>query len=59
MVREFEKRAESMGNKSLIKHAAKFAEELGVNLHLKYPDPVCAMSTGEIISSHRIKEILK
>ena len=48
-----------MGNRSLIKDAAKFADELGVNLHLKYPDPACAMSTLEIISSYRVKEILK
>ena len=60
MVREFEERAQSMGNRSLIiKDAAKFVEELGDNLHLKYPDPVYAISTREIISSHRIKVVLK
>ena len=59
MVREFEKRAELLGNRSLSKDAVKFAEELGVNLHLKCPDPLCAMSNGEIIPSHRVKERLK
>ena len=59
MVREFEERAESLGHRSLVKDAAKFAEDLGVNLHLKYPDPVCAMNSGGIIPSHRVKEVLK
>ncbi|XP_067038840.1 uncharacterized protein [Acropora muricata] len=40
MVIEFEERAESLGHRSLLKDAAKFAEDLGVNLHLKHPDPV-------------------
>ncbi|XP_044182725.1 uncharacterized protein LOC122963360, partial [Acropora millepora] len=59
MVWEFEERAESLGHRSLVKDAAKFAEDLGVNLHLKHPDPVCAVKSGEIIPSHRVKEVLK
>ena len=59
MVREFEERAESLGHRSLVIDAAKFAENLGVNLHLKHPDPVCAVKSGEIIPSHRVKEVLK
>jgi len=59
MVSEFEERAESLGHRSFAKDAAKFAEDLGVNLHLKYPDPLCAMNSGEIIPSHRVKEVLK
>ena len=59
MVREFEERAESLGHRSLVKDAAKFAEDLGVNLHLKHPDPVCAVNSREIIPSHRVKEVLK
>ena len=39
MVREFEERTESLGHRLLVKDAAKFAEDLGVNLHLKHPDP--------------------
>ena len=35
------------------------AEDLGVNLHLRRPDPVCAVNSGEIIPSHRVKEVLK
>ena len=59
MVRAFEERAESLRHRSLLKDAAKFAEDLGVNLHLKYPDPVCAINSGGIIPSHRVEEVLK
>ena len=59
MVREFEERAESLGHRSLVKDATKFAEDLGVNLHLKHPEPLCAVNSGEIIPSHRVKEVLK
>ena len=54
MVREFEERAESLGHRSLLKDAATFAEELGVNLHLKHPVPLCAVNSGGIIPSHRV-----
>ena len=56
MVREFEERAESLGHRSLVKDAANFAEDLGVNLDLKYPDPVCVVNSEGIIPSHRVKE---
>ena len=59
MVREFEERAELLGHSSLVKDAAKFAEDLGVNLHLNHPDPAGAMSNGRTISSYRVKEVLK
>ena len=59
MVREFEERAESLGHRSLVKDARKFAEDLGVNLHLKHPEPVCAVNSGEIIPSYRVKVVLK
>ena len=59
MVREFGERAELLGHSSLVKDAAKFAEDLGVNLHLNHPDPVRAMSNGGTIPSNRVKEVLK
>ena len=59
MVREFEERVELLGHSSLVKDAAKFAEDLGVNLHLNHPDSVGAMSNGGIIPSYRVKEVLK
>ena len=49
IVRGFEERAEFVGHRSLLKDAAKFAEDLGVNVHRKYPDPMCAMNSGGII----------
>ena len=58
-VRKFVERAKSLEHRSLVKDAAKFAEDLGFNLHFKYPDPVCAMNRGGIIPSHRVKEVLK
>jgi len=47
MVREFEERAESLGHRSLVQDAAKFAEDLGVNLHLMHErtENACAVST--------------
>ena len=59
MVRKFEDIAESLEHRSFVKDAAKFAEDLGVNLHLKYSEPVCAMNSGGIIPSHHVKEVLK
>ena len=59
MMREFEETAESLRHTSLVEDAEKFAEDLGVNLHLKYPDPVCAVNSGGSIPSHRVKEVLK
>ena len=50
---------ESLGHRSVVKDAAKLAEDLGVNLHLKYPDPACVVNSGGIIPSHRVKEVLK
>ena len=59
MVREFDERVQSLGHKSLVKDAAKFAEDLGVDLHLQHPDPVCALSSGEVIQSDCVREVLK
>ena len=41
MVREFEEKAESKGYQSMTKKAGKYAEEYGLHLQLKHPDPVC------------------
>ena len=37
MVREFDEREEEMGRRSVVKEASRFAEELGVELHLEHP----------------------
>ena len=49
----------SLGHRALVKDVKKFAEDLGVNLHLKHPEPVCDVNSGEIIPSYRVKEVLK
>ena len=41
MVRDFEKRAESVGHQTLTKEVAKYTEEFGLQLKLQYPDPAC------------------
>ena len=37
MVRQFEKRAEEMGRRSMVKEASRFAEALGIELKLEHP----------------------
>ena len=49
MVREFEEQAESKGYQSLTKEAGKYAEEYGLQLQLKHPDPVCVTEEGEVV----------
>ena len=39
LVRQFEEKAERTGRRSLVKDAQKYAEELGMQLELRYPDP--------------------
>ena len=41
MVREFEEKAERLGHSSLVKEAATYAEEMVLQLQLKYPNPTC------------------
>ena len=41
MVREFEERAEELGHSSLVKEAARYAEEMGLQLQLEYPNSIC------------------
>ena len=59
MVRDFEKRAESVGHQSLTKEAAAYAEEYGLQLQLQYPDPVCVTEEGEVIPGKKVKNFLK
>ena len=40
MVWGFEERAEEMGQRSVVKEASGFAEELGVEFHLEHPRKV-------------------
>ena len=59
VVRDFEKRAESVGNQSLTKKAAKYAEEYGLQLKLQYPGPACVTEEGEVIPGEKLKSHLR
>ena len=52
MVREFEERAEELGHSSLVKEAARYAEEMALQLQLEYPNPTCVKhDTEEVITA--------
>ena len=60
MVREFEERAEELGHSSLVKEAAKYAEEMGLQLQLEYPNPTCIKhDSGEVITAEELKAELR
>ena len=45
-VREFEEHAMASGHQSLVKEAAKYAEELNITLQLDILNPVCVTTEG-------------
>ena len=49
LVRRFEEKAERTGRRSLVKDAQKYAEELGMKLELRYPDPSGTTAENEKI----------
>ena len=60
MVREFEERAETLSHSSLVKEAARYAEELGLQLQLEYPNPTCIKhDSGEVIAAEKLKAKLR
>ena len=60
MVREFEERAEELGHSSLVKEAARYAEEMGLRLQLEYPNPTCIKhGSGEVITVEKLKSELR
>ena len=60
MVREFEERAEEVSHSSLVKEAAKYAEEVGLQLQLDYPNPTCIKhDSGEVITAEELKAVLR
>ena len=54
LVRQFEKKARRIGRHSLIGDAQRFAEELGMRLELRCPDPSGATEQGEVIEGRKI-----
>ena len=48
-VREFEEHAVASGHQSLLKEAAKYAEELNITLQLDILNPVCVTTEGTVL----------
>ena len=60
MVREFEERAEELGHSSLVKKAARYTEEIGLQLQLEYPNPTCIKhDSEEVIIAEKLKAELR
>ena len=59
MVRDFEKRAESVGYQALTKEAAKYAEGYGLQLKPQCPDPACVTGEEEVTPGERLKSHLR
>ena len=54
LVRRFEEKARRTGRHSLIGDAQRFAEELGMKLELRCPDPSGTTEQGEVIGGRKI-----
>ena len=60
MVREFEERAETLGHSLLVKEAARYAEEMGLQLQLEFPNPTCIKhDSREVIMAEKLKAELR
>ena len=60
MVREFEERAEEFGDSSLVKEAARYADEMGLQLQLEYPNPTYIKHDSEkVITAEKLKVELR
>ena len=59
LVRRFEEKAERTGRRSLVKDAQKYAEELGLKLELRYPDPLGTTTENETLEGRTIGTWMK
>ena len=60
MMREFEEKAEKLGHSSFGKEAARYAEEMGLQLLLEYPNPTCLKhDSEEVITAEKLKAELR
>ena len=60
MVRESEERAEKLGHSSLVKEASRYAEEMGLQLQIEYPNPTCIKHDSEdVITAEKLKAELR
>ena len=58
-VKEFEEHAMASGHQSLVKEAAKYAEELNITLQLDTLNPVCITTEGKVVTAARAGNLLK
>ena len=59
VVHEFEEGAEKFGHNSLVKEAARYTEEVGLQLQLEYPNPTCIQQgSREVISAGKLEASL-
>ena len=54
LVRQFEEKTRRTGRHSLIGDAQRLAEELGMKLHFRCPDPSGTTEQGEVIEGRKI-----
>ena len=47
----FEEKAQKLGHSSLVKEAATYAEEMGLQLQLQYPSPTCIRHDSEDVKT--------
>ena len=58
-VREFEEHAMASGHQSLVKEAAKYAEELNITVQLDTLNPMCVTTEGKVVTAARAGNLLK
>ena len=58
-VREFEEHAMASGHQSLVKEAAKYAEEINITLQLDTLNPLCVAKKGKVVIAARAGKLLK
>ena len=58
-VREFEEHAMASGHRSLVKEAAKYAEELNITLQLDILNPVCVTTERKVVTAERVGNLLR
>ena len=55
MAREFEERVEELGHISLVKEAARYAEKMGLQLELDYPNLTSIRhDSGEVTTAEKL-----
>ena len=59
LVRDFEERAVDQGHQSLVKEATKYANEVGISVHLSHPHPTSSNNMAGEVLGQKVKKQLK